>query len=57
MFLLSYVGDQSRKYTYTMTKCFSKTLREMNYRYVTYLIGPHITDRLSINCNTFDIVI
>ena len=41
-----------------MTKHFPNFfLCEMNNCYVTYLIGPHINDRLSINCNTFDIVI
>ena len=33
-----------------------KVLCEINYRNMTYLIGPHINDRLSINYNTFDIV-
>ena len=36
---------------------FQKFLREMNNRYMTYLIGSHINDRLSINRNTFEIVI
>ena len=58
MFVQSYGMDQSHKYAYTMTKRFpKKILHEMNYRYVTYLIGPHINDRLSINCNTYAIVI
>ena len=29
----------------------------MNNRYVTYLVVPHINDRLSINGEAFDIVI
>ena len=41
-----------------MTKCFQNFLHKMNNHYVTYvLIGPHINDHLSINCNTFDIII
>ena len=40
-----------------MTKSFTKILHEMNNHYVTYLAVPHINDRLSINCEAFDIVI
>ena len=32
-------------------------LHKINIRHVTYLISPQINDHLSINCNTFDIVI
>ena len=34
-----------------------KFLREMNNRYMTYLVVPHINDHLSINCKAFDIII
>ena len=39
-----------------MTKRFPKIFAWNDSHYVTYLIGPHINDCLSINCNTFDII-
>ena len=49
--------SHSSIYKYTKTMTSQKFLCEMNNCYMTYLVVPHINDRLSINCKAFDIVI
>ena len=49
--------SHSSIYKYAKTMTSQKILREMNNRYMTYLVVPHINDRQSINCKAFDIII
>ena len=56
-FVQSYGTAQSYKLHKQLLSASKTFLHEMNNCNVTYLISPHINDHLSINCNTFDIVI